>query len=70
MDHREGRILAESVVGFGQVAPIEDAAGGGGDGGGMAAGVAKADRVHRGSHLFRQICVGDETVSGIWKKGA
>ena len=48
LDHRERRILAESGVGFGQAAPIEGAAGCGGDGGGMAAGVAEADRVHEG----------------------
>jgi len=47
LDHRERRILAESGVGFGQAAPIEDAAGCGGNRGGMAAGVAEADWVHR-----------------------
>jgi len=30
-DHRERRIFAESGVGFGEIAPIEDAAGCGGD---------------------------------------
>ena len=53
VDHRERRILAESGVGFGQAAPIEGAAGCVGDGGGMAAGVAEADRVHRGAPFLR-----------------
>lgn len=47
LDHWERRILAESGVGFRQAAPIENAAGGGGDCGGMATGVTAADRVHR-----------------------
>lgn len=46
LDHRERRILAESGVGFRQAAPIESAAGGGGDCGGMATGVTETDRVH------------------------
>ena len=49
LDHRERRVLAESGIGFGQTAPIEDAAGCGGDRGGMAAGLAEADRIHYSS---------------------
>ena len=46
-DHREQRIFAESGVGFGEAAPIEDAAGCGGDCGCMTTGFAEADLVHR-----------------------
>ena len=49
LDHRERRILAEAGIGCGQAAPIEDAAGCGGDRGCMAAGLAEADRIHYSS---------------------
>ena len=49
LDHRKRRILAESGIGFRQAAPIEDAAGCGGDRGGMAAGLAEAERIHYSS---------------------
>ncbi len=47
LDHREGRILSESGIDFGQAASIEGTAGCSGDCGCIAAALAEANWVHR-----------------------